>query len=193
MIKNEEESQSNKVETSIKQRIFVIREHKVMLDEDISSFYQMETKVLLQAIKRNLSRFTEDLMFQLTKEEDEALRSQIVTSKKGRGGRRYLPYVFTDYGVAMLSSVLNSETAIQMNILIIRVFIKIKELILSNKDLEIRVGEVEKKQKEQGNLLASVHYVVKHLIEKPENPKEKVGISPVNWSQFVTSYSILHY
>lgn len=177
MIKNIEQSQLNKAEEVIRQRIFVIRGYKVMLDEDISDLYQIETRILLQAIKRNSNRFPEDFMFQLTKDENESLRSQIVISKKGRGGRRYLPYAFTDYGVAMLSSVLNSETAIQMNILIIRVFIKIKELILSNKDLEIRVGEVEKKQKEQGDLLSTVHSVVKHLIEKPAIPRGKVGFS----------------
>lgn len=112
-------------------------------------------------------------MFQLTDDEHINLRSQTVTSSYG--GRRYLPYVFTEHGVAMLSSVLKSEIAVQMNILIVRVFIKVKELVLSNKDLEIRIGEVEKKQKDHEKLLLSVHSVVKHLIEKPDRPKGKIG------------------
>lgn len=132
----------------------------------------------MQAIRRNLNRFPEDFMFKVDKEEfEEWNRSQIVTGSQKHRDPRFLPYAFTEHGVAMLSSVLNSEKAVQMNILIIRVFIKIKELILSNKDLEIRIGEVEKKQKEQGNLLASVHSVVKHLIEKPAHPRGKIGFN----------------
>lgn len=114
-------------------------------------------------------------MFQLTVDDIQNLRSQIVTSSLRHGGSRYLPYVFTEHGVAMLSSVLRSEIAVQMNILIIRVFIKVKELVLSNKDLEIRIGEVERKQKDHGDLLKSVHMVVKHLLEPPVKPKGKIG------------------
>ena len=93
----------------IERRIYLIRTHKVMLDSELAELYQVSTKVFNQAVSRNRNRFPEDFMFQLTKEEDQLLRSQIVTSKKGRGGRRYQPYVFTEQGVAMLSSVLNSE------------------------------------------------------------------------------------
>ncbi len=171
----ENDIQINKVEETIKQRIFVIRGQKVMLDSDLAKLYQIETRILIQSTKRNLNRFPSDFMFQLNDTEIESLRSQFVTSKIGRGGRRYLPYVFTEHGIAMLSSILNSDIAIQMNILIIRVFIKVKELILSNKDLEIRIGEIEKKQKEQGDLLKTIHSVVKHLIEKPIPPKGRMG------------------
>jgi hypothetical protein len=103
--------------------------------------------------------------------------SQIAISKDGRGGRRKLPYVFTEHGVAMISSVLNSEVAIQMNILIIRIFIKIKEWILSNKDLEIKVGKIEEKQNAQGDLLNNVNSVLSQLIEKPNKKTDKIGFN----------------
>ncbi len=163
-------------EEIIKQRIFTIRGQRVMLDSDLAELYGVNTKALNQSVKRNPGRFPTDFMFQLTTEEIQDLnRSQIVTGSQRHRDPRYLPYVFTEHGVAMLSSVLNSEIAVQMNILIIRVFIKVKELILSNKDLEIRISEVEKKQKEQGALLNNVHSVVKHLLEKPDKPKGKIG------------------
>lgn len=146
-----------------------------MLDSDLAELYQTQTKSLNLSVKRNLSRFPMDFMFQLTREEYQNLRLQFETSSLKHGGGRYLPYAFTEHGVAMLSSVLRSEIAVQMNILIIRVFIKVKELVLSNKDLEIRIGEVEKKQKEHGDLLKSVHAVVKHLLEPPAKPKGKIG------------------
>jgi len=103
-------------EQIIEKMIYVIRDQKVMLDRDLAELYEVETKVLNQAVKRNISRFPGDFMFQRTSEECDFLRSQIVTSKIGRGGRRYMPYVFTENGVAMLSSVLSSEKAIQINV-----------------------------------------------------------------------------
>ncbi len=177
MIKNKKGIQLEVPETEeiIKQKIFVVRGQKVMLDEDLAELYGVLTKNFNKAVKRNISRFPPDFMFQLTREELQNLRFQIGTSSSEYGGRRYLPYVFTDFGVAMLSSVLNSERAIQMNILIIRIFIKIKELILSNKDLEIRVGEIEKKQEEQSLLLVDVHLAVRQLIKEPIKPKGKMG------------------
>src|SRR5580704_16028810 len=109
--------------------IHVIRGQKVIVDRDLADLYCVETKQLNRAVKRNLTRFPEDLMFQLTREETVRLRRQNGTSKTGRGGRRYAPYVFTEHGVVMLSSVLNSERAIQMNLLIIRAFVRLRELI----------------------------------------------------------------
>jgi len=119
----------------IERRIYLIRGQKVMLDSDLAELYQVETRVLVQAAKRNAQRFPHDFMFQLTAEEAQALRSQTVISNEGRGGRRYLAYAFTEHGVAILSSVLNSERAVQMNILIIRAFVKLRELLAGNKDL----------------------------------------------------------
>lgn len=134
----------------IERKIFLIRGKKVMFDSDLAGLYGVETKVLNQAVKRNKKRFPPDFMFQLSKEELEIwefqfLRSQNVTSKDGRGGRRYIPLVFTEQGVAMLSSVLNSDLAIQVNIQIIRTFTKLREIIVSNRDLKIKIEQLEKK------------------------------------------------
>src|SRR4030042_5765407 len=114
----------------IEKKIYLIRGHKVMLDSDLAELYGVATKVLLQAVKRNLNRFPEDCMFILKYQDVVALRSQIVTLKKGRGEhRKYLPYVFTEQGVAMLSSVLNSERAVQANLAIMRAFVKLREML----------------------------------------------------------------
>lgn len=123
--------------------IYVIRDQKVMLDKDLAELYEVETKVLNQAVKRNISRFPNDFMFQLTNEEGDSLRSQIVTSKIGKGGRRYLPYVFTENGVAMLSSVLNSEKAIQINVSIMRIFTRLRSFLMLEKNLSERVTKLE--------------------------------------------------
>ena len=114
-----------------------------MRDSDLARLYKVPTKVLNLAVKRNLKRFPEDFMFQLTQDEQDCLRFQIETSKGGRGGRRYLPYVFTEHGVAMLSSVLKSERAVQMNIAIIRAFIKLREVLASHKELAQRLDSSE--------------------------------------------------
>src|SRR6267142_2599435 len=120
---------------TIEQKIYLIRGHKVMLDSDLAHLYEIETRVLIQSLKRNLDRFPDDFMFQLNAEEALSLTSQNVTSKSGRGGRRYLPYAFTEQGVAMLSSILGSKQAIQVNIAIMRTFVKIRALLSSHSDL----------------------------------------------------------
>lgn len=124
--------------------IYEIREQKVMLDSDLAELYGVETKNLNKAVKRNMERFPEFFMFQLSETEWETLRFQIGTSKEGKGGRRYLPYVFTEQGVAMLSSVLNSKKAIQINIQIMITFVKIRKFALTNKELSQRVSELER-------------------------------------------------
>ena len=165
-----------KVEEVIKHRIFIIRGHKVMLDVDLAELYGVKTKAFNQTIKRNLSRFPGDFMFKLDKDEYEELnRSQIVTGYQKHRNPRFLPYAFTEHGVAMLSSVLKNNRAVQMNIFIIRVFIKIREWILSNKDLEIKVKKIEEKQKEQGDILKTLNSTVGRLIEKPIKQKGKIG------------------
>ena len=129
----------------IQNLIYEIRGHKIMLDKDLATLYGVEVKRLNEAVKRNLRRFPIDFMFQLTKEEWEVVRvrSQIATSPKG-GGRQYLPYVFTEQGVSMLSSVLNSEQAITVNVQIMRTFVKMRQFALENKDLSERLSMVEK-------------------------------------------------
>ena len=134
---------SKSKELIIEKMIYVIRDQKVMLDSDLAELYEVDTKVLNQAVKRNITRFPEDFMFQLTTAECDSLRSQIVTSKMGRGGRRYMPYVFTENGVAMLSSVLSSEKAIQINVSIMRIFTRLRSFLMLEKDLSDRVTKLE--------------------------------------------------
>lgn len=130
----------------IERRIYLIRGHKVMLDRDLADLYQVETSALNRQVKRNIERFPADFMFQLNDEEAEALRCQFGISKpEGRGGRRYLPYAFTQEGVAMLSSVLRSDRAVLVNIAIMRAFVRLREILISNKDLASRLDSLEKK------------------------------------------------
>ena len=127
----------------IKARIFKIRGQQVMLDTDLAALYGVPTKYLNQQVRRNLSRFPTDFMFQLTLGEVDSLRLQIATSKTGRGGRRYSPLVFTEHGVAILSSVLNSERAIQINIAIVRAFVKLRHALASSRYLTHKVEKME--------------------------------------------------
>lgn len=129
----------------VERRILRIRAQKVMLDADLAALYGVQTKVLVQAVKRNLDRFPDDFMFQLDTSEWETLRSQSVTSNTTRGGRRYAPYAFTEQGVAMLSSVLGSAQAIAVNIEIMRAFVRLREVIVSNKELAQRLDALENK------------------------------------------------
>ena len=136
----------------IEKKIYLIRGHKVMLDSDLAALYEVGTRTLIQAVKRNISRFPSDFMFQLNNQDVAALRSQIVTLKKGRGEhRKYAPYVFTENGVAMLSSVLNSERAVQVNIAIMRTFVKLRQMLTSNADLARKLAAMEKKYDSQFN------------------------------------------
>lgn len=130
-------------ECIIEKMIYVIRDQKVMLDSDLAALYGVETRVLNQSVHRNIARFPKDFMFQLTEEEHGFLRSQFVISKKAKGGRRYMPYVFTENGVAMLSSVLNSEKAIMINVSIMRIFTKLRSFLMLEKDLSDRVTKLE--------------------------------------------------
>ena len=154
----------------IESKILLIRGQKVMIDSDLAELYQVGTKVLLQAVKRNVRRFPEDFMFQLNNQDGLNLRSQFVTSSSGHGGRRYLPYVFTEQGVAMLSSILNSERAIEVNIHIMRAFVKLREMIGTNKDLARKLADMEKKYDSQFKM---VFDAIRQLMIPPE-PKKKI-------------------
>jgi len=157
----------------IEKKILLIRGEKVMLDSDLAGLYEVSVKVLNQAVKRNIGRFPEDFMFQLTKEENESLRSQFVTLKKGRGEhRKYLPYVFTEQGVAMLSSVLNSERAVKVNIEIMRAFVKLRQLLSSNAELARKLETLEKKYDSQFKV---VFDAIRQLMIPPEKHKRKIG------------------
>jgi len=150
--------------------ILLLRNQKIMLDSDIAKLYGVETKVLNQAVKRNLERFPIDFMFQLTKNEWENLKSQSVTSRQW-GGRRTPPYAFTEQGVAMLSSVLKSEQAIKINIAIMRVFIKIRQFAVNYSDLLSKIDELQKTDKEQNKHIANIYKIIEELV-KPEIKKQ---------------------
>jgi hypothetical protein len=146
----------------ITNKIYLMRGMKVMLDRDLAELYDVETRTLVQAIKRNKQRFPPDFMFQLSKDEFDSLRSQIVISK-GRGGRRYPPYAFTEQGVAMLSSVLNSDRAIQVNILIMRAFFtQLRKMLSTHEDLKRKIESMEKKYDQQFQI---VFEAIKQLLE----------------------------
>jgi hypothetical protein len=159
----------------IKNLIYEIRGQKVMLDSDLAALYGVELKVMNQAVKRNIGRFPPDFMFQLTNDEWNSLKSQIVTSKNSRGGRRYVPYVFTEQGVSMLSSVINSERAIEVNINIMRTFVKLRQYVLSKSDTDEQIAElrkllmlyIEKNDKRVNEIIIALN----NLIEQP--PKTK--------------------
>ena len=154
----------------IESKILILRGKKVMLDRDLAALYSVETKMLKRAVKRNIERFPDDFMFQLIKEEFGNLRCQNGTSSWG--GQRYLPYAFTENGVAMLSSILNSKRAIQVNIQIMRTFTKIREMLATHKELRQKIGEIEKKYDHQ---LKVVFDAIRQLMSPPEAKKRKVG------------------
>jgi phage regulator Rha-like protein len=160
--------------------IRVIRGQKVMLDSDLAELYGVETGHLNRAVKRNLERFPEEFMFQLT--EQERLKCQSGISKKGRGGRRFSPYAFTEHGVVMLSSVLNSERAVQVNILVVKAFIRMRELIASNKEIASRVEKLESRQDRTASvieiLIEDIDRIgdeVKRMKALPPAKKRKIG------------------
>ena len=157
---------------NIEKAIYLIRGEKVMLDRDLASLYGVETKMLNRAVKRNLQRFPPDFMFQLTNDEGERLRCQIGTSKKGRGGSRYLPLVFTEQGVAMLSSVLSSERAVIVNIEIMRAFVKLRQMLASNVELARRLDELESKYDKQFKI---VFDAIRQLMATPVRDRKEIG------------------
>ena len=156
-------------------KIYVVRGQKVMLDSDLAKLYGVATKVLKQAVRRNIERFPEDFMFEMTNEEFENLRSQFVTSSFSHGGTRYLPMAFTEQGVAMLSSVLNSETSIRVNIQIIRVFTKMRSLILTHKDILLQLEKIEKKLTSHDEGIVLIFGYLKQLLNPPQPPRRKIG------------------
>ena len=155
----------------VERRILHIRGHKVMLDADLAELYGVPTKRLNETVRRNAARFPEDFMFRLTAEEVENLRSQIATSSLW-GGRRYLPFAFTEQGVSMLSSVLNSERAIQVNVAIMRAFVRIRKLLTSHKDLARKLEALEGKYDAQFKV---VFDAIRALMDPPKVQRRKIG------------------
>jgi len=157
----------------IEKKILLINGQKVMLDSDLAALYGVTTKRLNEQVRRNLKRFPADFLYQLSREEFESLRSHFETLKIGRGKhRKYMPYVFTEHGIAMLSSVLKSDRAIEVNIQIMRTFVKLREMISSHKDLVRKLAELEKKYDGQFQI---VFEAIRQLIAVEEKPKRKIG------------------
>ena len=162
--------------TQIHQKIYEIRGQKVMLDRDLSKLYQVETKYLNLVVKRNFERFPSDFMFQLSIEEWEVLRLQIETSK-GKGGTRYLPYAFSEQGIAMLSGLLNSQVAIQVNIMIMRTFVQIRQFALSHVELSTQLKQLEQKYDKQfEDIFEAINYLLKKdSLKKQMKELGKIG------------------
>ena len=162
-------------ETLVSSKIYIIRNKKIMLDRDLAELYEVETRALNQAVYRNIERFPEEFMFQVTQDEFEILKSQIVTSSWG--GTRKMPYAFTEYGVAMLSSVLRSKRAIQVNIQIMLIFSKVRELLVDTLSIKLDIEEIKKHLNNQDKNLELVFSCLDELLEKQENevPRNPVG------------------
>lgn len=178
---------------SIQNRIYEIRGERVMLDKDLAALYETETKALNLAVKRNIKRFPKDFMFQLTKEEFEGLRFQIETlessnkplrlqieTSKGRGGTRYLPYAFTEQGVAMLSGILNSDKAISMNIAIMRAFVEVRKILLKQSSLKEQLNEIKERLGEHDAQLNHIYDALENLLDEKAaqrkwDDRERIG------------------
>jgi hypothetical protein len=157
----------------IERSILFLRNERVILDIDLAELYEVPTKALVQAVKRNIDRFPADFMLQMTKVEFENWRSQFVTSNSAvKQGLRWRPYVFTEQGVAMLSSVLRSERAVQVNVAIMRTFVRLRELIATNKDLVQRLDELEKRYDSQ---FRAIFELIQEMISPPEYPRTPMG------------------
>jgi hypothetical protein len=161
----------------VRKRIHLIRGQKVMLDAELAELYGVGTKILNKAVQRNPSRFPVDFMFQLTLQEVANLRFQFGTSSSGYGGRRYRPYAFTEQGVAMLSSVLNSERAVQVNILIVRAFVQLRTLLASHRELAAKLGELERKLEGHDVAIRNLFDAIRAMVADPPGPKRLIGFN----------------
>jgi hypothetical protein len=160
--------------------IFLIRGEKVMLDSHLAELYRVETRLLIQAVKRNADRFPEDFIFLLTPQEVTNLRSQIVISSSAHGGRRYQPYVFTEQGVAMLSSVLRSKRAAQVNVAIMRAFVSLRRLLATNEALASKLAELERRLEGHDQAIKSLFDAIRELMAPPAKPKREIGFHAID-------------
>jgi len=157
-------------------KIYLIRNEKVMLDRDLAQLYGVETKYLKRQVKRNIERFPEDFMFQLTRDEFKNWRSQFVTSNSSDNmGLRHAPFAFTQQGIAQLSSVLNSKTAVDINIQIIRLFTKMRKMLMTHKDLLIKMNQIEFKVIEQEKSIRKIFAFLDHFIKERNTPRKRIG------------------
>jgi hypothetical protein len=170
-------SESVLVRNSVENQIVLIREQKVLLDSDLAALYGVEVRALIQAVKRNKKRFPSDFFFQLTAEENEALRSQTVISKSSRGGRRYAPYAFTEHGAIMAASVLNSPRAVEMSIYVVRAFVRQRETLATHKALAAKLAELEQRLESTDHNIVEIVKAIHMLAMPPEKPVRQIGFS----------------
>jgi hypothetical protein len=171
------ELQALVMEQKILNRIYVVRSEKIMLDRDLAELYGVETRVLKQAVKRNLERFPKDFMFEMTASEFKKWRETAALSTADKQGLRHIPFCFTEQGVTMLSCILNSKTAIDVNLRVIRVFVKMREYALTHKDILVQLAKLEKQVKSSSTDIENIFTVLKELIEKDKKqlPKNRIG------------------
>ena len=159
----------------VESRILIVRRQRVILDSDLAELYGVTVKRLNQQVNRNQERFPADFMFQLTSTEDKALRLQIATSKKGRGGRRYLPYAFTEHGAIMAATVLNSARAVEMSVFVVRAFVRMREMLVKNRQLAAKINELDRRLETHDTAIQDLIEAIKELMV-PEGPsKRKIG------------------
>ncbi len=170
-------SESVLVRNSVENRIVLVRGQKVLLDSDLAALYGVEVRALIQAVKRNKKRFPSDFFFQLTAEENEALRSQTVISKSSRGGRRYAPYAFTEHGAIMAASVLNSPRAVEMSIYVVRAFVRQRETLATHKALAAKLAELEQRLESTDHNIVEIVKAIHMLAMPPEKPVRQIGFS----------------
>lgn len=160
---------------AVESRILFLRHQRVMLDANIAELYGVSVKRLNEQVKRNQDRFPSDFMFQLTSRENDALRSQIATSKKIRGGRRYRPYAFTEHGAIMAATVLNSERAVQMSVFVVRAFVRLREMLATNRRLAGKIDELETRLDTHDSTIQDLIEAIKELMMPEEAPRVRIG------------------
>jgi len=160
---------------AVESRILFLRHQRVILDSDIAELYGVSVKMLNQQVKRNHARFPSDFLFQLSANENQLLRSQFVTSKKGRGGRRYLPYAFTEHGAIMAATVLNSDRAVQMSLFVVRAFVHLREMLATNQRLAGKIGELERRLDTHDSTIQELIEAIKELMEPEEPCRTRIG------------------
>ena len=160
---------------SVESRIFFLRRRRVISDTDLAALYGVTVKRLNQQVKRNQERFPSDFMFQLTSKEHKILRLQIATSKKGSGGRRYLPNVFTEHGAIMAATVLNSERAVQMSVYVVRAFVRLREMLATNRRLASKIDELEKRMDSHDGTIQELIEAIRELMTPEDEPRVRIG------------------
>jgi phage regulator Rha-like protein len=159
----------------VESRILILRNQRVILDSDLAELYGVTVKRLNQQVNRNQERFPADFMFQLTAKEGKALRLQIATSKKGRGGRRYPPYAFTEHGAIMAATVLNSKQAIEMSVFVVRAFVRMREVLAKNRQLAAKINELDRRLETHDSAIQDLMEAIRELMVPEEAPLRKIG------------------